>query len=314
MIQLNTSADKTLNIFLSNTNKALREVLKDIAPKEMQQLSQAKDLGSILESLLKNRPQDQLQNQTLLTLLKNNPTLKELGNVSTTLKELQQLLQKNETPMLNRLKIVVVKSLENITNIDENSLKNKIENSGLFLESKLKNASSKQEIQELLSNDTKAVVKKSLEELNTASLPNKDTVMKQLDKLSMQIDYYQLLSHLNDASALYLPYSFDALEEGNITIKNAKNKKFFCDIDLQLKEYGSLRLRLGLFEKNQLNINISCESPELKDLLHSNIKDLKKSLYDVGIIPTDIRFLDAADVQMPYGSGEEIELGFEVKA
>jgi hypothetical protein len=313
MIHLNSATNKTLNIVLANTNKALREVLKDIAPKDMQLLSESKDLGSVLESLLKNRPQNETQTQALINLLKNNPTLKELGNVSATLKNLQYLLQKDDTKMTADLKNVISNTLEHINTIDEKSLQNKLRNSGVFLESKLKNINSQKELQELLSNDAKAVVKKTLEELNNAAHPHKQELVKQLDKLSLQIDYYQLLSQLSDASALYFPYSFDALEEGQITLKNAKNEKFFCDIDLTLKEYGDLRLRLGLFEKNQLSINIDCERPELQKLFEENLHILKKKLYEAGLHPKEIRFLDTKNETNYYSATQEIELGFEVK-
>ena len=132
--------------------------------------------------------------------------------------------------------------------------------------------------------------------------------------MALQIDYYQLLSHLSNASALYIPYSFDALEDGNIKLKNAKNEKFFCDIQLQLKEYGELKLRLGLFEKNQLSININCESSALKEKLQENIAALKKSLFDAGIHPKEIHFIDETKSPAPYETAEDLQLGFEVKA
>ncbi|WP_152183784.1 flagellar hook-length control protein FliK [Sulfurimonas indica] len=424
MIDIKSSGNKTLNIVLANTNKALREVLKDITPKELALLAKAKDLGSVLESLIKKTPQDATQNRALLTLLKNNPTLKSLGNVTTSLKELAQLLDtklpKEPLPALEKLQKILTTTLGNNTIITEKALKNRLENSGIFLESKLKNFTAPKidlqmqlkelaiqlqdskvpvvktllidikallsselfttpqqnkamltqlsskvttildkldkqilshfdktqypkdilftketkelytqlqqlnkpekllkstKIQELFSDDFKAVIKKSLEELNSTNHPQKLELIKQLDKLSLQIDYYQLLSHLSNASAIYLPYYFDALEDGNITLKSAKNEKFFCDIELQLKEYGFLRLRLGMFEKNQLNINIECESVELETKMKSNIGQLKGNLLSAGIHPKDIRFIKSSNENAPaYTNEQELQLGFEVKA
>ncbi len=315
MIHLNTAADKTLNIVLANTNRALREVLKDISPKDLQILTKSKDLGSLLASILKETPQNETQNQALIAQLKNNPTLKTLGSVTTTIKELQQILQKEKLPVTTKLQEVLSKAVENITHMDEKALKNKLENSGIFLESKLKPLNlSEKELKNIISNDLKAVVHKTTQELQNSSAPHKQEIMTKLDKLALQIDYYQLLSHLSNASALYIPYSFDALEDGNIKLKNTKNKKFFCDIQLQLKEYGELKLRLGLFEKNQLSINISCESSALKEKLQENIAELKKSLFDVGIHPKEIRFIDETKSAAPYETAEDLQLGFEVKA
>jgi len=428
MIDIKASSNKTLNIILTNTNKALREVLKDIAPKDLATLGKTKDLGSVLESLLKNNPQDKTQNRALLQLLKNSPTLKSLGNVTTSLKELAQTLQRSATnrqeeplpPTLQKLQKVTAATLTQTSIITEKALKNRLENSGVFLESKLKNFTTPKrdlqtqlqelakqlqsskipaiktllvdiktvlaselfttpkenkagltqlsskvttivekldkqmlshfdktqypkdplftketkeihrhlqhfskadkllestKIQELFNDDIKAVVKKSIEELNSSTHPNKTELLKQLDKLSLQIDYYQLLSHLSNASAIYLPYSFDALEDGNITLKSAKDKKFFCDIELHLKEYGFLKLRLGMFEKNQLNINIECESNELETKMKSNITQLKEKLFHAGIHPKDIRFIKSSNENTTaYANEEELQLGFEVKA
>ena len=315
MIHLNTAADKTLNIVLANTNKALREVLKDISPKDLQILTKSKDLGSLLASILKETPQNETQNQALIAQLKNNPTLKTLGSVTTTIKELQQILQKEKLPVTTKLQEVLSKAVENIVNMDEKALKSKFENSGIFLESKLKPLNlSEKELKNIISNDLKAVVHKTTEDLQNSSAPHKQELIAKLDKLALQIDYYQLLSHLSNASALYIPYSFDALEDGNIKLKNAKNEKFFCDIQLQLKEYGELKLRLGLFEKNQLSININCESSALKEKLQENIAALKKSLFDAGIHPKEIHFIDETKSPAPYETAEDLQLGFEVKA
>jgi len=419
MVQLNTTNNKTLNIILANTNRALGEVLKQSSAKDLSSFTQTKDLGSVLESLLRNGAQNKTQNQELLQLLKNNPTLKELGDVTSTLKNLQQTLQKEQSPQLEKLQKLLSQRLNGIEDIDSSTLKKSLENSGIFLESKLKgfispktdlkaltqellkvlqnsklpttqtvvkdlnsllqsdlfttksddiktltqltqkldtllkttaqqmnshfdkvqhpkdplflqstkelhtkitqrnhiqNLQDTKRIQELFNDDMKNIVKKSLEELQGSNSIHKNELVKQLDKLSMQIDYYQLLSHLSDASAIYIPYSFDALEDGNITIKNTKNGKFFCDIDLELKEYGNLKLRLGIFEKNQLNMNIECQSTLLQSKLQENLKELRENLFNAGIYPQDIRFVNYEKDDTTYLATDDLALGFEVKA
>ena len=317
MVQLNTTNNKTLNIILQNTNKALKKVLQDASPQDLAMLKKSKDLGSVLESLLKNSTNSRLQNQELLQLLKNNPTLKSLGNITTTLKEFEALMQKTQTQDKNLLKLQSLLSdkLTDIKQIDDKTLKQKFQNSGIFLESKLKETTLSKE---LISNDLKAALNKSIETLQSTTTQNSSEVAKHLDKLALQIDYYQLLSHLSEKSVLYIPYSFDALEDGNISLNSAKNKKFFCDINLKLKEYGTLDLRLGLFEKNQLNINITCQSQKLQDLLQKNIPLLKEQLFAIGLYPQSIQFLDPQNedtaLQNYQHSFQDLELGFEVKA
>ncbi|MDQ7067919.1 MAG: flagellar hook-length control protein FliK [Sulfurimonas sp.] len=324
MINVNTA--KTLNIILPNTNKALSEVLKSITPKELETLSQAKDLKSIINGLLQQKVNDSSGDAKLLTLLKNNPTFKELSSVSSSIKELLQTLQKEKTtlPLEKQLKSF----LSNMQTISESDLKMKIENSGVFLESKIKQLFDKSiplskpellQIQasakEIFSHDLKAILLKAHEELQNSSLPNRQEILKHIDKLTLQIDYHQLLSHLENATSLYIPYSWDALKDGNITIKSAKDDKFFTDIELHLKEYGMLKLRLGMFEKNQLNINITVESKELKKILQDNIPTLKEQLFGVNIVPVSIRFLDddTALSSLYSEHDQELNAGFEVK-
>jgi len=424
---INLSVAKQLSIILPNTNKALAEVLKTATPKELETLTKGKDLNTILNSLLKQSAQTPSQNKTLLTLLKNNPTLKDLGNVTSTIKDLHQVIKQDKNPI--PLEKTLEKFISNIKDMSEKSVKTKLENSGVFLESKIKNVESPKvelkqlmqdltkvlestklpnvklintqikellsadifknisnkelttpvkvdiqllteltkkvqtvvekvtqrqesqvdksiskndvlfskettnllgkitllnkpeklqvqtQLKELFSNDLKAVLLKTHDELSNSQHPNKQEILKHIDKLSLQIDYYQLSSHLSNASSLYIPYSWEALEDGNITLKSVKDDKFFCDIELNLKEYGELKLRLGMFEKNQLNINITAQSEELQKILQENMPELKKQLVSVGIMPRDIRFLsDTSKVNSYASSSQDLAMGFEVKA
>lgn len=288
-------------------------MLKGASTEELATLSKGKDLSSILDSLLKQSASDPTQDKTLLSLLKNNPTLKELGSVTTTLKDLTQLLQQDKNPL--PLEKVLKNFLSDVQNTGEKELKTKLENSGVFLESKIKSQTSNSQLKEIFSNDLKAVLLKTQEELSNSTHPNKQELLKQMDKLSLQIDYYQLSSQLANASSVYLPYSWDALKDGNITLKSAQNEKFFCDIELNLKKEGLLKLRLGLFEKNQLNINITTEDQEFKESLKEHLPDLKKALLQVGITPKEIRFLDETNSSNAYEkSTQDLAMGFEVKA
>jgi Flagellar hook-length control protein FliK len=424
---INLSLDKQLSILLPNTNKALAEVLKSASPQELATLTKGKDLSSILDGLLKQSAQESSQDKALLNLLKNNPTLKDLGSVTSTIKDLHQSLQQDKNPL--PLEKVLKSFLGDIKNVSEKDLKAKIENSGVFLESKIKNVESPKvelkslmqelsktldasklpnvkeinaqlkqllssdifknisnkelttplkvdmqllseltkktqsvltalnerqnspmdkalskndtlfsketttlldkigllnkpeklqmqtRVQELFSNDLKAVLLKSSEELQNSQHPNKQELLKQMDKLALQIDYFQLSSHLANASSLYVPYSWDALNDGNITIKKAGEDKFFCDIELNLKEYGELKLRLGMFEKNQLNINITTYHQEFKAMIKENLPELRQQLIDIGITPKEIRFLDETNTGNAYdNASRSLDMGFEVKA
>lgn len=431
---INLSLNKQLDIIVPNKNRALAVILEQATPKELEALSKDKDLGSVINSLLKASSQNPSSDRTLLELAKNNPTLKDLGNISATLKDLAGAIksEKNPLPLESTLKNFLLE----MKDISEPILKEKFENSGVFLESKLKNAQnpqlelknllrelfqnlaksdlptakaindkikellatptlkeasnsallepakdqilalkqiskevegvvqklsqaikngditnsksfepgfsksdplfsketsaigaklnlfkdpqkllSQESVKEIISKDLKAILLRTSEELSASPHTNQTEVQKHIDKLLLQIDYYQLISHLSDSSSLYLPFSWESLEEGNINIKKDKEDKFYCDIDLTLKEYGELKLKLALYEKNQINIHIYSDNAEFKEIIKANISSLRSALIESQITPREIRLFETAKKRSAYeGSSGDIQLGFEVKA
>ena len=422
---ISLDVQKQLNIILPNTNKALKEVIKDATSKELLHLSQDKDLKSIMNSLLKQTRESSSSDKTLLNLLKNNPTLKNLGSISGNIKALLQSVQsdKNPLPIEKQLKSFLV----NIKDLSEPILKEKIQNSGVFLESKLKNAQNPQvELKEILQTltkelksskifnvtvlneklteilntkpianasnrallqllqesskdltslsktikdvtkqllehqnnpankadvinsktvitqlhkltnfdtpakltpnyhvekiaqeDIKAILAKTTEQLGKSDHPQKADILKHIDKLSLQIDYHQLVSHLSNASSLYIPFEWNEMKEGQISVKKEQDDKFTVDIDLKLQEYGELNIKLALYEKNQLNIRIYSNHQDFKNIIKENIASLRSSLIENGITPREIRLLDKnrQEAPSPYEQNEQnIQVGFEVKA
>lgn len=521
---INTSLNKQLGIILPNTNKALAVILKDATPKEMEAVLKDKNLKSVINSLLKESSVNPDANKTLLNLAKNNPTLKDLGNITGTVKELLGALKSEKNPL--PIETTLRKFLVDIKELNEPILKQKLENSGIFLESRLKNVqnpqvelknlltsleksvaksempnakplvqnikellgtptlkeatnsvllqtpkdnkealtqlakgiqnivskfseqlkgadiittkgferqlakvehlvsqkmlsaenfkpavladalqqlntqltqspqkgifdalikiveslkavtvenatpkaalnafvdkklpqdirtvvdvlkgrvekadslfskevtalvskltqftapqtlASENNIKEILSQDLKSVLLKAGEEIAKSPHPNQAEILKQVDKLLLQIDYSQLLSHLSNSSSLYLPFSWESLEEGNINIKKDKNSAFYCDIDLKLKEYGELKLKLALYEENQINIHIYSQNKEFKEIVRENIASLRSALIDSRITPKEIRILDtpkSAPSSAYENSEAKIDMGFEVK-
>lgn len=308
---INFSLEKQLSIMLPNTNKALAEVLKSASSEQLNSLMKHKDLGSVLLSLFERSSQNTTQNATLLELLKNNPSLKDLANVNATLKTLQTLLSQEKNPL--PLERVIQNLVSDITKMSDKELKEKLHNSGVFLESKIKTNAQAPQLRELLSNDLKAALLKTQEQLSNATTQTAQEIHKQVERLLLQIDYFQLSSHLGSGSALYLPYSWDGLKEGNLTLKKGKEESYFCDIELHLKEYGELRLRLGLFSKNQLSINITTASSELKERIKAELKELKYGLLAIGITPQEIRFIDEKKEAQYADDTGNLALGFEVK-
>ncbi len=170
-------------------------------------------------------------------------------------------------------------------------------------------------LNEELQKDMKALLL-GLEKEFAGNTPNIE-ILKAVDKLLVQIDYFQLLSHLSNASYLYIPYVWDQLENGSLSFKKSKDGSSYCEIDLELSEYGRVNMMLQLFEDNQLNIMIYTQKSELKELFKENMKTLRSALVGVNIMPRKIHLHDLHENTKsahPYENATCLnELGFEAK-
>ena len=301
MIQTHPNADKKLTIVLPHTNKALAEVLQEIPKEQFQQLSGKRSLDAIIKAIFQDSLSNNADNEALLKLLQNNPTLKNLTDIQTGMKALLKLLPNN-----TQLTTALESFTQSIQHINATNLQTKLHNSGIFLESKLAH-------DDTLQKDFKALLLHASQEITNTHLPNKLELLQHIDKLLLQLDYFQLSSHLAHAQTLFIPYAWDALQEGTLSFKQQKNNHTLCDIDLTLTHYGRLKIRLGLFEQNRLYIQIDADSKELQKLMQDNIATLKEQLLHIGITPHSITFIQKRDNTQPYQENtQDIGCGFEV--
>ena len=324
---------KQLKTFLSD--------IKDISPKNLQ--TKVLDSGLFLENKLKNTQAPQVEVKASLQELSKLLESSKLPNVRELGVQIKELLSsdvfksissenaikniKLEISKLTDISKQVQTLTEKISQRMESQLDKSISPKDILFSKDVKelvgkltqlikpeNLIQQTDTKESLSHDFKAILLKAQKEIQDSTLPNKQEILKHIDKTLLTIDYQQLVSHLSNSTSLFIPYSWDALEEGEISMKSAKDGKFFTDIELQLKEFGSLKLRLGMFEKNQLNININAENPSLKKLLQENIPTLKKQLTEVGLILMSIRFIDDPSSLAYEHSDQSLNAGFEIKA
>jgi hypothetical protein len=242
--------------------------------------SKAIDTNTLLDSIEK-----------LLKNLKDAPT-EELKTFTQQLKS--AINEGNTTKELSQ----VIKKLDEFTNPK-----------ALVIETSLK---------ESMKNDLKSNLLSLHEELTQSNDPNTPKLLEQTDKLLTQIDYHQITSYLSASNSIYIPFAWDQLEEGSMAFKKNTDKKFYCEINLRLKEYGELNLMMALYDGNQLEIQAHTEKPELKTLIHDNIGTLRSLLIDAGLTPRAIRVFEMRETVSPlndiYGTDTNgSDLGFEVK-
>ncbi|MBV5321273.1 MAG: flagellar hook-length control protein FliK [Sulfuricurvum sp.] len=172
-------------------------------------------------------------------------------------------------------------------------------------------------LKESMSDDLKSNLLTLREELYQSNDPSAPKLLEQTDKLLTQIDYHQMLSHLSASNSIYLPFAWDQLQEGSLTFKQTNKQKFYCEINLLLKEYGELDLMMGLYDDNQIEIQAHTEKPQLKTLIHENIAELRSLLIKSGLTPRSIRVFEAHEIKTPlnetYNTYEGSDMGFEVK-
>lgn len=144
-----------------------------------------------------------------------------------------------------------------------------------------------------LQNDMKAILLKVQEELTTNTVdPKASDTSKQVDKVLTQIEYHQLLSLVSNSNSVYIPFIWDMLEEGSIAMREGKEEKFYCEINLSLKEFGETKLLLALYDKNRLDLTIYASKDNFKEAIKKNIFKLKRAMNSVDLIPVNIHILD----------------------
>lgn len=286
-------------ILLPNTNKVLADILKQASPEQLFQLKEEKDFKSILSSLFQAKIDNTKSDAVLLELLKNNAAFKTLGNFSEELKALLTTLKAEPSLAPKLLKLEAF--LQPISPLDIPVLKEKIANSGIFMESKLGSLleASPSEFEERMGYDVKAQLLRLGKEIEELQPVNHEKFQTKIDQLLTQIDYHQLLSHLNNSNSLYFPFTWDQLEHGSLSLKKGKKESFYCEINLTLKEYGEMDLMMGLYGENQLDIQIQTQQGEFKTLLQEHLGELKSLLINAGITPRSVRIYEASEILTP---------------
>lgn len=143
-----------------------------------------------------------------------------------------------------------------------------------------------------LSNDMKSVLLQMQDELASKGDGKSQEIFKQVDKMLTQIDYHQLMSFTANSNYVYVPFFWDMLEDGTINMKKADEDKFYCQINLTLKDFGKVDLMLALYDKNKLDLTIKTQREHAKEDFRNNIQKLKQNLNSVDLIPVNIKLLD----------------------
>ena len=266
-----------------NINTQTKELLNQLKNEIIQNpiLQNNKTIMPLLENLLK---MDNFfsKNENISTLISQN-SLNNLNSFTSN-------FSSNITPLLTNLKDTLESLNPNNLNLQNQVMKfvEKIEN----IIKELSNPNIQKNEAQNLNEDMKSVLLKIQDELSSKTDSKSQELSKQVDKLLTQIDYQQLLSLSSNSNSVYLPFLWEMLEEGNISMKKAEEDKFYCQINLTLKDFGKVDLMLALYDKNKLDLTVYAQREHFKVAIRDNMQNLKIALNSVDLIPVNIKLLD----------------------
>ncbi|MFV0563882.1 flagellar hook-length control protein FliK [Malaciobacter mytili] len=293
-------------------------------------LTQIKENLNLLknELLFTNTIQTKVLNQVIDKLL-NIQNLFDKIELPTDFKMLQ--VQNNnissfQSNFASNINSLLLNLKENITNISSNPNATNLQNEILKTVDKIEDiikqgvlttTSLSKPDNSTLQEDMKSVLLQMQD-----MIPDKNSeTSKAVDKLLFQVDYYQLLSLTSNSNYVYLPFLWDMLEDGSISMKKTNEKKFYCEINLTLKDYGQTQLLLGLYDKNKLDLTIFASRDSFKKLIRENLTSLKQSLNAAGLIPMDIKLIDLKkneekkqEVKSIYEQNSNFGFGVDIRA
>ncbi|WP_323589809.1 flagellar hook-length control protein FliK [Aliarcobacter butzleri] len=272
----NTTLKDSINL---QTKELLTQIKNDII--QNPNMIQNKNILPMIDNLLK---MDNLfsKNDTIQNFLANSNSSANLStftsnfasNLSpllTTLKESLETLNPNNTHLQNHLTKLVDKVehiIQDLATTPNGKLDTKV------------------------SEDMKTVLLQMQDELASKTDPKSLEVAKQVDRLLTQIHLHQLTSLVSNSNYVYLPFFWEMLEDGSIEMKQKDEEKFFCQINLILKDFGKVDLMLGLYDKNKLDLTIYAQREHFKTAIRENMQQLKIALNSVELIPVNVKLLD----------------------
>ena len=286
---LNIKENPNLQTILNtkeNINTQTKELLNQLKNEIIQNpiLQNNKTIMPLLENLLK---MDNFfsKNENLTTLLSQN-NFNNLNSFTSN-------FSSNITPLLTSLKETLESLNPNNLNLQNQVMKfvEKIEN----IIKELSNPNIQKNEAQNLNEDMKSVLLKMQDELASKTDAKSQELAKQVDKLLTQIDYQQLLSLSSNSNSVYLPFLWEILEDGNISMKKTDEEKFYCQINLTLKDFGKVDLMLALYDKNKLDLTVYAQREHFKVAIRDNMQKLKIALNSVDLIPVNIKLLDLKD-------------------
>ena len=253
------SNNTLLNILLPNDNKVLKDVLKEADTKSLEQMikNNSTSVNDVLKELFDNIKNGTKSNTTIENILKNSNIFKDLGNVSNNLSNLLENISDDES--LQKFKPLIENFLKNIKDMDANTLKEQLKNSGVFLEAKL-SQNTNNKVENILTQ-----IQNLVKDINT---PQAKQVNELINKL-LQTPLTNQTTTNNQEFTNNLKSLTTALQNLNNSLTPNQTQNL-SNLTTQLKDFiNNGSLIESKIENNPLNQNL-----QIKDSINTQTKEL----------------------------------------
>ncbi len=258
------------------------------------------------------RSQLQNLNQVLNKLYSTVEQSFEPSSIKTSLKEqIQNIIVENRS-------LPFAKSTTEQLTV-ANTLMQSLQSLNMKLESMVTQTQQQNIVPKDLANDLKGIIVQIQEAIKGGD----DTVSKELrtlvDRLSTQIEYFQLLSYTSNSSHTYLSFLQDGIEDADIKFHKSKDDTFSCQINLALKEQGEVKILLLLDKEINLSVNIGVEDQVFQQLIQENLQNLRLGLNKAGLLLQNLYIFNLDEQKdqnkkvHTYQGDEHLSFGLDLK-
>lgn len=216
----------------------------------------------------------------------------------------------------------ITKLIPEIESLDHSTLKESIENSGVLLETKIRLLSKGEikDIWQIMPSDLKGLILKVRHKLNDPEVLNmilssgykRGDIDNIINSLIRNIEFFQLVSNMNNIFYTFVPVSWLQLKDGEILFRKGKGDNenaYECEIRLDIDKIGRLSVHITLYN-NSLFITFNAENAETVSLLISNKDALQQRFLEIGLSIKAIN-INQRDL-INFGSTEKMDIDIRV--
>ncbi len=245
------------------------------------------------------------------------------------LKSFVELINRLPAPVKENSLSDLNRFFADIESLTGETLKEALQSSGVFFETKLRTLTVKllanglasgpsNELEKLINNDLKGILLKiknslgGLEETLRKGNVKPDAVNTTIDKLLNQIEHQQLVSRLNETFQPFIPLIWKELKDGELTFKETYEgaqgeRDYSVTIYLDLDRIGKLVTSV-LMQEGSFYLRFITESQQFHDLLLANTSLLEKQLDACGLRCGNVTVQHEAKIELKHHTASGLDL------